>query len=91
MLFSLAFPPVAAWPLAFVAPALLFVALREATPARGFALGLVFGLVGFGLTLSWLQLFGTLAWSALTVLTALSIALFGAAVPARPSRRSTRS
>ena len=81
MLFSLAFPPVAAWPLALLAPTLLFLALREATPARGFALGLGFGLVGFGLTLSWLQLFGTLAWGALTVLTALSVALFGALFP----------
>jgi apolipoprotein N-acyltransferase len=78
---SLAFPPVGAWPLAFVAPALLFLGLREATPARGFALGLVYGLVGFGLTLSWIQLFGVLAWSALTVLAALSIALFGATFP----------
>ena len=81
MLFSLAFPPVAAWPLALLAPTLLFLALRGATPGRGFALGLGFGLVGFGLTLSWLQLFGTLAWGALTVLTALSIALFGALFP----------
>jgi apolipoprotein N-acyltransferase len=85
---SLAFPPVAAWPLAFVAPALLFVALRAATPARGFFLGLVYGLTGFGLTLSWLMLFGQLAWGALTLLTALSIALFGAAFPLvrRPGR-----
>jgi apolipoprotein N-acyltransferase len=78
---SLAFPPVAAWPLAFLAPALLLVALREATPARGFILGLVFGLTGFGLTLSWLMLFGKLAWGALTLLTALSTALFGAVFP----------
>ena len=78
---SLAFPPVAAWPLAFLAPALLVIALRNATPARGFILGLVYGLTGFGLTLSWLMLFGQLAWGALTLLTALSVALFGAAFP----------
>ncbi len=81
MLSALAFPPVAAWPLAIVAPAVLIVALRAATPARGFALGLIYGLVGFGLTLSWVLLFGTLAWSALTLLAALSVALFGAAFP----------
>ena len=81
VLSSLGFPPVAAWPLAFIAPAMLLIGLRNATPARGFALGLVYGLVGFGLTLSWLQLFGTLAWSALTVLTASSVALFGACLP----------
>jgi apolipoprotein N-acyltransferase len=67
--------------LAFLAPATLLVALREATPSRGFFLGLVYGLTGFGITLSWIMLFGSLAWGALTVLTALSIALFGAIFP----------
>jgi apolipoprotein N-acyltransferase len=81
VLSSLAFPPVAAWPLAFLAPALLLFALRNATPARGFFLGLVYGLTGFGITLSWIMLFGKLAWGALTLLTALSIALFGAVFP----------
>jgi apolipoprotein N-acyltransferase len=81
VLSSLAFPPIAVWPLAFLAPAFLLVALRDARPARGFFLGLVYGLTGFGLTLSWLMLFGTLAWGALTLLAALSIALFGAAFP----------
>jgi apolipoprotein N-acyltransferase len=81
VLFSLAFPPVAAWPLAFLAPALLFVALQGARPARGFFLGLIYGLTAFGITLSWVSLFGTLAWAALTLLTALSVALFGAVFP----------
>ena len=57
----------------------MLVALRDVTPARGLFLGFVYGLTGFGITLSWLMLFGTLAWGALTLLTALSIALFGAA------------
>ena len=88
MLSALAFPPVGAWALAFVAPVLLFLALGEASPARGFALGLVYGLTGFGLTLSWLLLFGKLAWGALTLLAALSVALFGALLPLvrRPGR-----
>jgi apolipoprotein N-acyltransferase len=88
VLSSLAFPPVAIWPIAFLAPALLLVALRDVTPARGFLLGFIYGLTGFGITLSWLMLFGTLAWGALTLLTALSIALFGAAFPLvrRPGR-----
>ncbi len=81
MLSSLAFPPVAAWPLAFLAPACLLLALRDATPSQGFLLGLAYGLVAFGITLSWIMLFGSLAWGALTLLTALSIALFGAAFP----------
>ena len=55
--------------------------MRDATPARGFLLGLVYGLVAFGITLSWIMLFGSLAWGALTLLTALSIALFGAVFP----------
>jgi len=41
----------------------------------------VFGLTGFGITLSWLLLFGRLAWGALTVLAACSVALFGAGAP----------
>jgi apolipoprotein N-acyltransferase len=88
VLSSLAFPPVAAWPLAFLAPSLLLVALRGARPTRGFLLGLVYGLTGFGLSLSWVMLFGTLAWGALTLLAALSVALFGAAFPlvGRPGR-----
>jgi apolipoprotein N-acyltransferase len=81
VLSSLAFPPVGAWPLAFIAPAFLLVALRDARPLRGAILGLVYGLTGFGLTLSWVMLFGTLAWSALTLLAASSIALFGAVFP----------
>jgi apolipoprotein N-acyltransferase len=81
LLSFLAFPPVGAWPLAFLAPVPLLFALREARPARGFGLGLIFGVVGFGLSLSWIHLFGTIAWSALTLLTALSVALFGALFP----------
>ena len=77
----LAFPPVGAWPLAFVAPAILIVALTGAGPRRGFVLGLAYGLTGFGLTLSWLFLFGATAWGALTLLAALSVALFGGALP----------
>ena len=64
-----------------MAPVLLLVAVRGATIARGALLGLVFGLTGFGITLSWLLLFGRLAWGALTVLAAGSVALFGAGAP----------
>jgi apolipoprotein N-acyltransferase len=77
----LAFPPVDAWPLAFIAPAILIVALTGAGSRRGFVLGLAYGLTGFGLTLSWLFLFGATAWGALTLLAALSVALFGALLP----------
>jgi apolipoprotein N-acyltransferase len=77
----LAFPPVGAWPLAFIAPALLIAALRDAGPLRGFVLGLLYGITGFGLTLSWILLFGKIAWGALTLLAALSTALFGTLFP----------
>ena len=78
---SLAFPPVGAWPLAFVGPAILIVALTDARPGLGSVLGLAYGLTGFGITLSWLFLFGATAWLALTLLAALSVALFGALLP----------
>jgi apolipoprotein N-acyltransferase len=69
------------WPLAFVAPALLIVAIGEGGPGRGALLGLVFGFTGFGITLSWILLFGELAWFALTLLATLSTGLFGALMP----------
>ena len=81
MLHALAFPPVGWWPLAFVAPAFLFTALRATRPLRGAFLGLVYGLTAFGISLSWLRLFGTLGWFALTLLAALSVALFGLTYP----------
>ncbi|HEX6399255.1 MAG TPA: apolipoprotein N-acyltransferase [Actinomycetota bacterium] len=77
----LAFPPVGAWPLAFLAPVPLLLALRDAGPVRGALLGATYGVVAFGLSLSWIHLFGTLAWTALVVLTASSTALFGALRP----------
>jgi apolipoprotein N-acyltransferase len=88
ILFSLAFPPVGLWPLAFLVPALLIAAIGDAGPGRGAVLGLIFGLTGFGISVSWILLFGELAWFALTLLAALSTALFGALLPIirRPGR-----
>ena len=82
LLCSLAFPPAELWPLAFLAPAVLLLLLRDARPARGFALGLLFGLGFFGATLYWIWRFGTLAWFALTSVSALAVAIFGALLPA---------
>ena len=65
---SLAFPPVGAWPLAFVALVPLSVAAGTGPrPRRGFLLGLAFGLGFFGATVYWIFLFGELAWVALTL------------------------
>ena len=78
---ALAFPPVGAWPLAVLAPAPLLWLVSRARPRRGFLLGLVFGFVFFGVTLAWISLFGEAAWFALTLLSALWIAVFGALAP----------
>jgi apolipoprotein N-acyltransferase len=85
---SLAFPPVAWWPIAFLAPVPLLWLLRDARPLRGFALGLAFGIGFYGATLYWIALFGAMAWTALTVLSGLSAGLFGLLAPAvrRPGR-----
>jgi apolipoprotein N-acyltransferase len=75
---SLAFPPVGAWPIAFVGVAPLLVLLRDRTIGRGAVLGLCFGVGMFGATLYWIFLFGALAWGALVLMSAASIAAFAA-------------
>jgi apolipoprotein N-acyltransferase len=75
---SLAFPPVGAWPIAFVGVAPLLLLLRDRTVPRGALLGFCFGVGLFGATLYWIFLFGALAWSALVALSAASIAVFAA-------------
>ncbi|HEY6567773.1 MAG TPA: apolipoprotein N-acyltransferase [Actinomycetota bacterium] len=88
LLLSTAFPPVGWWPLAFIALAPLVWLLWGVRPRRGFLLGLVFGLAFYGATIYWIWRFGALAWTALTLLCALSVALFGLLTPAlrRPGR-----
>ncbi|MEA2521766.1 MAG: apolipoprotein N-acyltransferase, partial [Actinomycetota bacterium] len=78
---SLCFPPVALWPLAFVAVAPLLWLLRTVRPGPGALLGFAYGIAGYGITLSWIDRFGTGAWVALTVLCALSTALLGLLAP----------
>jgi len=84
---SAAFPPIGAWPVAFVALVPL-VWLSTERPRRGFVLGLAFGLTFHGATLYWILLFGEMAWLSLTVVSALWVALFAALVPGlrRPGR-----
>ncbi len=79
---SLAFPPAGIWPLAFVAAVPLLWLLDDVRPARGFWLGLAFGLAFHGATLYWIWRFGEMAWTALTLLSATWIGLFGLLVPA---------
>jgi apolipoprotein N-acyltransferase len=80
-LLSTAFPPISAWPVAFVALAPLLWLLADARPRRGFVLGLAYGLAFHGATLYWILRFGELAWVALAIVSALWVAAFGALVP----------
>ena len=60
----MAFPPVGAWPVAFVALAPLLWLLAGHGPRRGFVLGLAYGLAFHGATLYWILRFGEMAWVA---------------------------
>jgi apolipoprotein N-acyltransferase len=88
LLLSLAFPPVELWPIAFVALVPWLWLLRRGGPGWGALLGFVFGVAFFGATLYWIFLFGALAWTALTSVSAVSTAIVGALVPGfvRPGR-----
>ncbi|HWO71157.1 MAG TPA: hypothetical protein VNP94_10455, partial [Actinomycetota bacterium] len=80
-LLSFSLPPAGLWPLALVSLAPLVALARRARPPRGAALGFVFGVAYFGLTLSWILLFGELAWTGLVLAQAASVAAFGAVTP----------
>jgi len=70
-----AFPPVGAWPLAAVGPALLAVALWRRSMRGSMAVGLVFGLAFFFPLLSWLVNVAWYAWAALAVTEAVIFAV----------------
>ncbi len=53
VLVPLAFAPYGLWPLIGAAVALLLLAVRNSTPRQAFYLGLLQGIVGYGLTLYW--------------------------------------
>ncbi|HXJ66025.1 MAG TPA: apolipoprotein N-acyltransferase, partial [Actinomycetota bacterium] len=78
VLLSLANPPVQIEPLAFVALIPLLWAIRRARPRRGLLLGFTFGAVYFLTTLYWILLFGTLAWTALSLASAAFMGVAGA-------------
>jgi apolipoprotein N-acyltransferase len=75
---SLAFPPAGIWPLSFIGLVPLLLVLRRRSVPAGALLGLCFGVGVFGASLYWIGLFGELAWAALVLLSAASIACFGA-------------
>lgn len=82
ILLWLGLPPVDLGPLGFVALVPLLWALRGTRSRRGALLGLVFGLVFYGLLLSWLIPVSILGWAALVLGVGAFLALFGAIVPA---------
>ena len=84
---SLAFPPVGAWPIAFVGLVPLLWVLRRAGAASAAAYGLLFGLGFFGATLYWIFRFGVMAWTSLTLLSASFVAVFGVLAVAVLRRR----
>jgi apolipoprotein N-acyltransferase len=74
---GLAFPKWGLWPLAWVGLAPLIIALRGATPRRGFLLGYVFGLVHFVIILYWIAYvtttYGGMSWLAGSGVTTLLV------------------
>ncbi|NUP34420.1 MAG: apolipoprotein N-acyltransferase [Streptomycetaceae bacterium] len=68
------FQPVGWWPLAFVGPALLFVALRGRRAKTAFTYGFAFGLALFAPLIFWLS---NLGWAPYIGLTVAESALFG--------------
>lgn len=77
-LLALAFPPFGWWPLAPVSIALFTWACRGRRIRGGAGLGLVFGVVFFGILIRWLSVVGTDAWAALTLYSAAWLAVTGA-------------
>jgi len=75
LILTAAFPPIGAWPLAPLGPALLVVALQGRSLRASFAVGLLFGLALFVPLLSWLINLAWYAWAALAIAEAVIFAL----------------
>lgn len=73
---AIAFPPVGAWPIAFLALVPLLWAIRGATPSRAALFGFASGVSAFGLLLSWIIRFGEAAFVSLVLLLALFTVAF---------------
>ena len=79
LLLAAAFPPYGLWPLAFVSPALLVVALSGRSLRGAFTIGLVFGLAFFFPLVVWVVNLAWFAWVALAIASALIFAVFAIA------------
>ena len=76
LLLAVAFPPVGAWPLAVLSPALFIVVLSGRSLRGAFTVGLVFGLAFFFPLLAWVVNLAWFAWVALAIASALIFAVF---------------
>ena len=76
LLLAIAFPPVGAWPLAVLSPALFIVVLSGRSLRGAFTVGLAFGLAFFFPLLAWVVNLAWFAWVALAVASALIFAVF---------------
>ncbi len=77
VLLALAFPPVGAWPLAWVALAPWIASLRGNSRISAFLLSWLAGAVFFGLLLFWLHPFGLSVWLIVTFLLSIELAFWG--------------
>jgi apolipoprotein N-acyltransferase len=76
-LLSLAFPEPDLAPLAWICLTPLLVAVHGSSPARGLALGYLFGIAFFGTLLAWITIVGYVAWIVLVLVQAAYVGLFG--------------
>lgn len=74
---SMAFAPVAFGPYAIASVAMLTAALWRSSLRRGLGLGLLAGVIFFGLLLTWMHVVGWDAWIMLSLFWALWLALVG--------------
>ncbi|HEX4093894.1 MAG TPA: apolipoprotein N-acyltransferase [Trebonia sp.] len=79
LLLAAASPPLGLWPLAFVSPALLVLALSGRSLRTSFTVGLVFGLAFFFPLVAWVINLAWFAWVALAIASALIFAVFAIA------------
>ncbi|MPZ61854.1 MAG: apolipoprotein N-acyltransferase [Propionibacteriales bacterium] len=76
--FGLAFPPVGWWPLALVAIAALYLAVRHQSPLAGAGIGWCFGFAFFMVLVPWLTVIGSDTWVGLSAFQGVFYAALGA-------------
>jgi apolipoprotein N-acyltransferase len=85
---ALSFPPIGWWPLALIAWLPFWLGIHGAGGLHGFRLGLLHGMVLYGLTLAWFwNIFGALAmglWLILAAFTGLAASIFGGVSARKP-------